>query len=44
MVATSLRSGRDSSGGSIGFESEKEVSCESIVVLSWKGHFVGTQT
>ena len=39
-----LRSARDSAGGSIECESEKEVSRESIVVLSWKGHFDGTQT
>ena len=34
MVATVSRSGRDSAGGSIECESEKEVSGESIVVLS----------
>ena len=44
MVATELRSGRDSSGGSIECDIQKEVSGESIVVLSWKGHFCRTQT
>ena len=44
MVATVFMSGRDSLGGLIEYESEKEVSGESIVVVSWKGHFGGTQT
>ena len=44
MVATALSSGRDITGGSIECESEKEVSGDSIVVLSWKVHFGGTQT
>ena len=44
MVATALRGGRDSAGGSIECESEKEVSGGSIVALSWKGNFGGTQT
>ena len=38
-----LRSGRDSVGSSIEYEGEKEVSGESTVVVSWKGHFDGTQ-
>ena len=42
-METPLGSGRDSAGGSIECDSEKEVSGESIVVLSWKGHFSGTQ-
>ena len=44
MVKMALRSGKDSAGGSIEFKSEKEVSGEYIVVLSWKGHFYGMQT
>ena len=44
MMSTEFKSGRDSSCGSIEYESNKEVSGESIVVLSWKGHFFGTQT
>ena len=44
MVTTELRSGRESAGGSIEYESDKEVCGESIVVISWKGHFGGTQT
>ena len=44
MVATKLRSSRDIVFGSIDYDSEKEVSGESIVVLSWKGNFCGTQT
>ena len=44
MVSTQFRSGRDSTGGSIECASEKEVSGASIVVLSWKVHFGGTQT
>ena len=44
MLATALRSGRDSAGGSIECDIEKEVSGESIVVISWKGNFCGTQT
>ena len=44
MEERALRSGRDRAGGSIECEREKEVSGDSIVVLSWKGHFGGTQT
>ena len=43
MVSTALSSGIDKVGVSIEFDSEKEVSGESIVVLSWKGHYGGTQ-
>ena len=43
IVSTSFRSGADISVGSIEYESEKEVSGESTVVVSWKGHFDGTQ-
>ena len=43
MAETALRIGSDNKGGSIKYESEKEVSGESIVVLYWKGHFCGTQ-
>ena len=43
MVSTSLRSGIDKVGGSIECDVDKEVSGESIVVLSWKGHYYGTQ-
>ena len=44
MVTTALRYGKVSAGGLIECENDKEVSGESIVVLSWKGHFGGTQT
>ena len=44
IVATSWRSGRDSVGVSIDYDIEKEVSGESIVVVSWKGHFCRMQT
>ena len=44
MEKTAFRGGRDSKGGLIECESEKEVSGESIGVLSWNGHFGGTQT
>ena len=44
MASMKLKSGRDSAGGSIEYDSEKEVSDGSIVVLSWKGFFFGTQT
>ena len=44
IVATSSSSGRDSTGSSIEYDSKKEVSGESIVVISWKGHFCRTQT
>ena len=44
MVETALISIRDIPGGSIEYESEKGVIGESIAVLSWKGHFCGTQT
>ena len=44
MVATALRSGRDSAGGSIEFASKKEVIAKTIVVLYWKGHICRTQT
>ena len=44
MMATVFRSVIDSAGGSIECESDKKVSGDSIVVLSWKGHLCGTQT
>ena len=44
MVEKALRSGRDIVGGLIECESEEEGSGEAIVVLSWMGHFGGTQT
>ena len=44
MVSPQFSSGRDSTGGSIECASEKEVSGESIVVLSWDGNVYGTQT
>ena len=44
IVETALSSGRYTAGGSIEYYSEKEVIGESIVVLSWKGHFYGMQT
>ena len=43
-MARESRSGRYSAGGSIGYDIEKEVSGESIVLLSWKGYFGRTQT
>ena len=43
MISTALSSVKDKVGVSIEFDSEKEVSGESIVVLSWKGHYGGTQ-
>ena len=44
IVAKSLRSGIEIIGGSIECASEKEVSGESIVVLSLDGNVYGTQT
>ena len=41
MVEMELMSDRDRKGGSIEYDSDKEVIGESIVVLSWKGHFTG---
>ena len=43
-MAMSWRIGRDITGGSIDYDIDKEVIGESIVVVSWKGHFCGTQT
>ena len=43
-LATELKISTEIIGGSIECESEKEVNGEPIVVLSWKGHFDGTQT
>ena len=43
MVVTALRSGRDSAGGSIEYDSKKELSGGSIMVLYWKGYFCGMQ-
>ena len=39
MEITGFSSGRYSTGDSIEYDNEKEVSSESIAVLSWKGHF-----
>ena len=44
MVTTALRCGKVRAGGLIECENDKEVSGESIVVLSWKGYFGRNQT
>ena len=43
MISTGLSSVKYKVGVSIEFDSEKEVSGESIVVLSWKVHYGETQ-